>query len=234
ASAWEQRADSLAASLIKTRRANEASDGVLAVAANEDLTYSKAEVEAVGELEPATKILLGAKVTEKVIRDELMTAPYRVILLSTHGEVNEKKPYFSGLRLNKEPSGMNIPENNGFLTVEEIQDFVLEGTDLVYLSSCESASGRLYRGEGIVGMQRAFLIAGANSVIANLWQVDDKASKNLTIEFFKKWFSGTYTKAEALRQAQLSQIDQLRKSSLFKKHPHPYFWAAVTLTGNPK
>ncbi|MCH7755849.1 CHAT domain-containing protein [candidate division KSB1 bacterium] len=79
-------------------------------------------------------------------------------------------------------------------------------------------------------MQRAFLIAGTNSVIANLWKIDDKAAKDLTVSFFQNWLNFGHDKAEALRQAQLNMINLLKNNPIYD-FPHPYFWAAASFTG---
>jgi len=99
----------------------------------------------------------------------------------------------------------------------------------VFLSAYESASGQLYRGEGIVGMQRAFLVAGTNSVIANLWKIDDKAAADLTVSFFENWLNFGHDKAQALRQDQLNMINLLKNNPIYD-FPHSYFWAAATFT----
>ena len=126
-------------------------------------------------------------------------------------------------------------ENKGFSFILcgslQIRDLNLQQTDLVYLSACESATGRLYRGEGIMSLQRSFLLAGSNSVIANLWRVEEQVTGDVTMSFFKLWSKGELGKSEALRQAQLATIKALKEDQLYE--PHPYFWAAPVLTGMP-
>ena len=89
----------------------------------------------------------------------------------------------------------------------------------------------LYRGEGFMSLQRSFLLAGSNSVIANLWRVEERVTRDVTLGFFQLWSKGDLRKSAALRQAQLATIKALEEDSLYV--PHPYFWAAPVLTGVP-
>ena len=95
--------------------------------------------------------------------------------------------------------------------------------DLVTLSACQSALGELVTGEGMVGLSRAFFYAGAPSVVASLWNVNDEASAELMRHFYRGLRRGL-TKAEALRQARL----ELRREP---RYSHPYFWAPFVLVG---
>jgi CHAT domain-containing protein/predicted negative regulator of RcsB-dependent stress response len=205
---------------------------LFAVATDPELTSSFVEVRRVATRYANADTLIGPQVTEEDVRRKLQEQ-FDVILFSLHGRVNEKRPFYSALVINPDSVSSGFSPTDEHLMTQEIQaEFKLQA-DLVYLSACESASGRLYRGEGIVGLQRAFLIAGANSVIANLWKVDDGFAGNQTVQFFNAWSRGNFSKAEALRQAQIGLIHQLRKSEAFKKNPHPYLWASVTLAGIP-
>lgn len=203
---------------------------LLAIAANEYLKYAIEEAKAVAKLQPNSEILLGSEITESVVRNTLLK-PFSLLLFSNYGQINDKKPSYSALVLNKDPNSSGEPENDALFMVHEIQGMDLSLTDLVFLSACESASGRLYSGEGIIGMQRAFMISGANTVIANLWRIDDKMAKELTVKFFENWFTGEFTKAEALRAAQVDLIKELRAGKHLCKVPHPHFWAPATLAG---
>lgn len=203
-----------------------ASGKLLAVAADTNLIYSVREAREVAGLHTHADTLIGKAATKMALKNKLVGS-YLAILFSTHGKINERQALYSALVLNKDPTGVA----DSLLTLGEIQQLDLSATELVFLSACESASGRLYRGEGIVGLQRAFMIAGVNSVIANLWKIDDKASKPITVEFFKLWLSGKVSKIEALRQAQLHTINGLKKKEIYNRQPHPLLWAAVTLAG---
>jgi CHAT domain-containing protein len=93
--------------------------------------------------------------------------------------------------------------------------------DLVTLSACETALGKVATGDDVVGFTRGFLYAGARSLISSLWQVDDQATRDLMVAFYSNLQS--MTKDEALRQAQLK---------VKKQYQHPYYWAAFVLTGS--
>ena len=97
--------------------------------------------------------------------------------------------------------------------------------DLVVLSACETALGRELRGEGIVGLTRAFLHAGAASVPASLWQVADRSTADLTLAFYRH-LARSPGKGEALRQAKLELIAG-------KRFAHPFYWAPFVLSGEP-
>jgi CHAT domain-containing protein len=117
----------------------------------------------------------------------------------------------------------NALAEDGLLTGLEASLLNLQGTELVILSACDSGSGEVRIGEGVMSLRRAFRIAGAESVIASHWKVSDKATSQLMTEFMLRWRSGEQ-RAKAWREAQLSLLHS-------KEFSNPYFWAAFTLTG---
>jgi len=122
-------------------------------------------------------------------------------------------------------------DENGLATAMEIAGLDLEGTDLVTLSACLTGVGELRSGEGVYGLHRSFLLAGAKTVLASLWRVPDLETKDLMIEFYRRYlFGDNISKSEALRQAQLAVIEQLRKK--YGAAP-PAYWGAFVCIGEP-
>jgi CHAT domain-containing protein len=159
-------------------------------------------------------------------------------------------------------AGANVPQphdeygapvgDDGILTAEEVVDLDLGGTELVVLSACETGRGDVAGGEGVFGLQRAFGMAGARTVVASLWQVDDRATQALMTEFYRNLWEKKLGKLEALRQAQLTMLrrydlhaGQLRGQKVVPTDnplPHdkarpwrnlpPFYWAAFVLSGD--
>jgi CHAT domain-containing protein len=112
--------------------------------------------------------------------------------------------------------------DNGVLTSYEVINLNLENVDLVVLSACETGLGDLLSGEGVYGLQRAFMIAGTSSVIMSLWKVDDEATQQLMVSFYKNWIR-TGDMEQSFRGAQKEVRTQFR---------HPYYWGSFVLLKN--
>jgi CHAT domain-containing protein/tetratricopeptide (TPR) repeat protein len=148
-------------------------------------------------------------------------ANYRIVHFATHGVLDESHPERSGLILSLFNS-KGEPQD-GYLRLSDIYDLKLSA-DLVVLSSCDSALGRDLASEGIIGLPSGFFRAGAKSVIATLWKVDDAATAELMTHFYSHLRRGEIA-AAALRN---SQLELLRD----ERWRHPYYWAAFVFQGD--
>jgi CHAT domain-containing protein len=115
---------------------------------------------------------------------------------------------------------------NGFLRLYDIYNLKL-AADLVVLSACQTALGKEIRGEGIVGLTRGFMYAGAPRVVASLWRIDDRATAELMRRFYTHMLGEGLRPAAALRAAQVSMLRE-------KRWQAPHYWAAFTLQGEWK
>jgi CHAT domain-containing protein len=147
---------------------------------------------------------------------------YAILHLATHGGfLDPRRPDSAGFLLSTtDAQGQEI---NGFIGLEDIYN-LRAPVHLVVLSACQTALGRDVRGEGLVGLTRGFMYAGASSVVASLWKVDDAATAELMKYFYSNMLQHQMQPAEALRAAQNSIRQHPRWSS-------PYYWAAFTLQG---
>jgi CHAT domain-containing protein len=146
---------------------------------------------------------------------------YRIVHLATHGVLNAEQPELSGLVLSLVDE-QGRPQD-GFLGLHEVYDLNLPA-ELVVLSACQTGLGKEIRGEGLVGLTRGFMYAGAERVLASLWNVNDSATARLMKLFYEGIFSKGLSPAAALRAAQL----ELSKRSQWRS---PYYWAAFVLQG---
>jgi CHAT domain-containing protein len=149
---------------------------------------------------------------------------YRYLHLATHGLLNSTHPELSGLVLSLVDQ-QGQPQD-GFLRLHEIYNLKLNA-ELVTLSACQTALGKDIRGEGLVGLTRGFMYAGAPRIVASLWKVDDKATAESMKRFYQAMLKDGLRPAAALRAAQV----ELLKT---KSTEDPYYWAAFVLQGEWK
>jgi CHAT domain-containing protein/Tfp pilus assembly protein PilF len=149
---------------------------------------------------------------------------YRIVHFATHGLLNSEHPELSGLVLSL--VDRDGRPQDGFLGLQDIYNLNLSA-DLVVLSACETGLGKEISGEGLVGLTRGFMYAGATRVVASLWKVSDAATADLMAEFYRSMEQDHLAPAAALRQAQISMWKQKRWSD-------PYYWAAFQIQGEWK
>jgi len=146
---------------------------------------------------------------------------YRVIHIATHGLLDAERPQFTGLVL----SLIGNKTQDGFLRTDEVFNLKL-GAPLVMLSACETGLGKQKRGEGVMGLTRAFMYAGAPTVGVSLWSVADKSTADLMTEFYKRLLaSDTASPSTSMREAQMAMIAG-------KKYSAPFYWAPFVLVGD--
>ncbi len=136
--------------------------------------------------------------------------------------LNSQHPHLSGLVLSLvDPQGR---AQDGFLQMHDIYNLKLNA-DLVVLSACETALGRDVRGEGLIGLTRGFMYAGAPRVVASLWRVPDSATAELMKRFYEGLLRDGLRPAAALRRAQVALSNERRWSA-------PYYWAGFIIQGD--
>jgi CHAT domain-containing protein/Tfp pilus assembly protein PilF len=190
-------------------------------------------------------VLTGARATEASVRD--LHGP-RVLHLATHGfflanreaavprsqlqvgrdtaspRVDENPLLRSGLALAGANNRRSATADDGILTAGEVAQLDLLGTQLVVLSACETGLGQLQTGEGVYGLRRALVLAGAQTQVASLWKVPDAATQELMVAYYERLLKGE-GRAGALRAAQQAMMENPSRR-------HPYYWAAFIPIGN--
>jgi CHAT domain-containing protein/Tfp pilus assembly protein PilF len=182
------------------------------------LADSETEVRRIAALYPREEVqlYLGKDATKENVKNSPYMKDARRIHFATHGFLDELHPERSSLVLTRSP------QDDGYLSVSEIFNLELS-SDLLVLSACETALGKQVTGEGVVGLTRAFLYAGAKSLVVSLWEVADRSAPDLMVSFYRHL--GTASKAEALRRSKLEMADGGYA---------PYYWASFALAGDPR
>lgn len=176
------------------------------------LFNAESEVKTLEGMFPKVEALTFDAATETAFKQK--ASQYDILHFACHGELNQDDPMLSSLRLAPDA------DNDGYLHTGEIFEMRLSAS-LVVLSACNSGVGELTTGNELMGLTRGFFFAGAPSIVASLWTVDDRSTAFLMGEFYKNL--GAMTKAEALRQAKLATM---------KEYPSPFHWAPFCLQGD--
>jgi CHAT domain-containing protein len=203
-------------------RAEGVIDGLYARNDLSRLPFSREEANAIASLAGASATL---KVTDfqasRALALSGALSGHRIVHLATHGVVNSDRPSLSALILSLVDE--RGARQNGYLRLHDIYNMRLDA-DLVVLSACQTALGKEIRGEGLVGLTRAFIYAGAPRVVASLWQVNDLATAELMKKFYRGMLQQRLRPAAALRAAQLEMSKDARWQA-------PYYWAGFVLQG---
>ncbi|HEV8483041.1 MAG TPA: tetratricopeptide repeat protein [Blastocatellia bacterium] len=192
----------------------------------EPLPEAEKQVKLLGELygPDQSRIYTGLGAQEERFKAE--AGNYRIIHLATHGILNNASPMYSQLVLSTSQTNSN---EDGLLEAWEIMKLDLRA-DLVVLSACETARGRIGAGEGIIGLSWAFFVAGAPTAVVTQWKVESTSSTEMMLEFHKQINNnsrrtGVLDSAAALRQAALKLLRG-------KQFDHPFYWAPFVVIGN--
>ncbi|MCI0615077.1 CHAT domain-containing protein [bacterium] len=189
------------------------------------LRYSRNEVQAIAALYPKdlSGVYLAQDATEAKFKSERIS-DYKVIHFATHAVIDDQIPRRSGVILS--PDEKNGAD--GILQLYELRNLNLNA-QLVVLSACQTGLGKLVKGEGIVGLMRAFFSAGARNVVVSLWNVDDKSTAQLMKNFYKHMKNGK-SRVESLRQAKLDLLQSAEKG--YAAYKAPYYWSPFVLVGS--
>ena len=186
------------------------------------LPFTRQEADALLSLTP--KNLSFKAIDFQANRTNVMSgdlAQYKYVHFATHGVMDAERPGLSSLVLSTVDA--DGKQQNGFLRANDIFNMKLPA-ELVVLSACQTGLGKEVKGEGLIGLTRGFMYAGAKRVVVSLWSVNDKATSDLMTKFYRGMLKDNERPAAALRAAQIEMWKQ-------KKWQSPYYWAAFTMQG---
>jgi CHAT domain-containing protein/tetratricopeptide (TPR) repeat protein len=185
---------------------------------------------------------------ETLLPSANLTAPGRRMTVTNRNPLILSGIVLAGAGATRPAGPVDASADDGILTAEEVADLDLSGVELVVLSACETGLGKVADGEGVFGLQRAFGLAGARTVVASLWKVDDATTQELMGEFYRNLWRQRpgLGKLEALRRAQRAMIrdddrdrgrlrdadDRPPAGSISGRSLPPSYWAAFTLDGD--
>ena len=219
----------------------------LGIAQMSNLPSTLTEVKAIASIVPDTEILTGRKVSEdevKSLSDSGKLAGYKVIHFATHGMVVPEFPELSALVLSqfKDKSG----REDGFLRMGEIAKLKLKA-DFLNLSACQTGLGKIYDGEGVVGLTQSFLVAGANGLSVSLWRVDDQSTMMFMVGVYQLVNERGMSYSQAINKMKRTFIKSQVSMDTFQPSrgititpvgeakpgnlSHPYYWAPFVYYG---
>ncbi|RMG64406.1 MAG: CHAT domain-containing protein [Calditrichaeota bacterium] len=191
------------------------------------LIGSEKEGQAITELHPASTFYRRAEARESLLDGNSL--PWQVIHIASHGFADPWFDEFSGLVLADDTSH----QADGYFMGYEILRQNFSAARLVSLSACETGTGRIQTGEGLLGLPRLFLGAGAGAVLMSLWKVEDEFSARLMPRFYQQLEASPQEPALALARARRRFLAQRQRSPDFTRYLHPAYWAAFQLYVNP-
>jgi len=200
----------------------------------ESLPYTRQEVFQVARLHRNIQLFVGDAATEEQVKR--IGRDIQTLHLATHGYLDDGLPLNSAVVLTI-PDDLSENQENGLLQSWEIFESIRIDADLVVLSACQSAAGEEQGGEGLIGLTRAFQYAGARTVAASLWSVNDQSTAELMIRFYRHLRSGL-SKDEALRAAQIQlirgpiEVTDADGQKIRIDASAPYYWAAFQIYGD--
>ena len=188
-----------------------------------ELPYSQKEAHTIAKITPTATTLLSQQNASKQDFYQHSPEKYQMIHFATHGLANSELPSLGGLVLS------NVASSDNLLLAPEISNLSLNA-ELVVLSGCETALGRLIDGEGLQGLSRSFFEAGAKRVVASLWAVQDDATAELMSAFYRGLLIDKLSPAESLRIAKL-HVRNFKRKNNSRPWRDPYYWAGFVLQG---
>ena len=173
------------------------------------------------------KVYTGADAGEDRFKAD--AGKFRVLHLATHGIYNDATPMYSSILLSRGRADAN---EDGLLEAWEILQMELKA-DLVVLSACETARGRVSAGEGVIGLTWAFFVAGVPTAVVSQWKVESESTSKLMVDFHRTLKDENAKAAPAFAAAKALQAAELRVLRT-GQYAHPFYWAAFVLVGNPR
>jgi CHAT domain-containing protein/tetratricopeptide (TPR) repeat protein len=184
------------------------------------LPGAKKEVKEIAQIMDGD-IFTGAQASKTVF--EQHSGRYKILHLAMHGHLDDENPLYSKLIFSQVQDSADGKNN-----LNAIEIFNLDlSAELIVLSACNTGSGKIHRGEGIMSLSRAFKYAGAKSLLMSLWQIPDKATQQIMVEFYDNLLQGK-RKDTALREAKLSFLENV-ENPIFA---HPYYWSGLIAIGD--